>query len=165
MAVVKLKGKVKLKANIASLKVSANKQKHAVITVGIPGSGKTTWAEQQYDYVNLNLDDFREKVSGNAADQTVNKLAIDMRDAFLKRAINKQQNIILSDTNINPFFRNKLVEQLKTAGYSVELKVFSISLEEALKRNSSRSRNVPEEVIARMYNQLKEQNLDESSDK
>lgn len=165
MAVVKLRGKIKLRASIASLKVLNNKQKHAIITVGIPGSGKTTWAEQQQNYINLNLDDFREKISGNAADQNVNKLAVEMRDAFLKRAIKKQQNIILSDTNINPFFRERLIDQLKTAGYSIELKVFDIALEEALKRNANRSRNVPEEVIIRMYNQLKDQNIHGSSNK
>lgn len=165
MAIIKLKGKISLKASIKELKVHTARPKHAIITIGIPGSGKTTWAEQQQDYINLSLDDFREKLSGDAANQSVNKLAVEMRDAFLKRAIKKQQNIILSDTNINPFFRQKLAEQLKAEGYSVEYKLFDITLDEALKRNSIRSRKVPDDVITKMYNGLKEQNLNGSSSK
>lgn len=160
MAVVKLKGKLKLKASLKDVAVSKPKRpKIAILTIGIPGSGKTTWAEQQSDFVNLNLDDFRAKISGDAANQDINKQAVEMRDAFLRRASNKQQNVILSDTNINPFFRQKLEEQLKQLGYSIQYKIFDIELEEAKKRNSMRQRQVPTEVIERMYNSLKEQNL------
>lgn len=31
----------------------------AIITVGISGSGKTTWAEQQEGFININRDDIR----------------------------------------------------------------------------------------------------------
>lgn len=154
MVVISLKGKLSIKA---TPKKHSTPNKLAVITIGVPGSGKTTWAEQQKEFINLNLDDFREKLSGNAANKDVNKQAVDMRDAFLRRAAEKQQNVIISDANINPFFREKLESQLKQAGYTIRHKIFDISLDEAKIRNSKRERKVPEDVIEKMHNSLQSQ--------
>jgi len=151
---IEIRGKVKVSIKF---KHKSNSKKLAIITIGIPSSGKTTWAEQQKGYVNLNLDDFREKISGDATNQNVSKQAVEMRDAFLRRASEKQQNVIISDTNINPFFREKLELQLKQAGYVIQYKIFDIALDEAKARNSKRERKVPEDVVEKMHSSLQEQ--------
>jgi predicted kinase/transcriptional regulator with XRE-family HTH domain len=151
---IEIRGKVKVSLKF---KPKSSSKKLAIITVGIPGSGKTTWAEQQKGYVNLNLDDFREKISGDATNQNVSKQAVEMRDAFLRRASEKQQNVIISDTNINPFFREKLELQLKQAGYTIQHKIFDIDLDEAKIRNSKREHKVPEDVVEKMHSSLQSQ--------
>ncbi len=161
MAVVKLKGKVRLNASINSLKASSSKFKHAVITIGIPCAGKTSWAEQQLGYNNISINDLRSRVGSNYNDKQI----IEMHDAFLHSAMGKQQNIILSDTNIDPSYRQQLTDKLKAAGYTVEYKLFDVTLDEALKRNSSRKVKVKEDIIINLYKQLKEQGINGSSSK
>lgn len=59
---------------------------------------------------------------------------------ILDSLIAQGRDIIIADTNINQSIRNDLVEELKDAGYSVELKIFDIPLEEAIERDSKRGK-------------------------
>jgi hypothetical protein len=67
-------------------------------------------------------------------------------------AANKK-DIIIADTNLNSTYRNVLIEKLKGYGFQVEIKEFSISFEEACKRDSLRSNGVGREVIYKQYQQ------------
>ena len=42
------------------------------ILIGLPGSGKSTWAAMQKDCIVLSSDEYREKLFGDATDQAHN---------------------------------------------------------------------------------------------
>ena len=133
----------------------------AILTVGISASSKTTWAEefvaQNSDWANINRDDIRFshfcKGERNwrkynwKHEKEVNRIFYRELDLVVENRL----NVIISDTNLNPKYRNILIDQLKEYGYEVEIKEFEIDLEEAVKRDLLRQNSVGREVIYKQY--------------
>lgn len=132
------------------------------LTVGAPGSGKTTYAERKVaisrkKIININRDNIRDtmfcipredyhKVKSNDLEDTVTKTQL----AMASIALAKGQSVIVSDTNINPA-RWDLWKRLADK-YNVEFKTtfFPVPLKELLIRNVRREKSVPEPVIRSM---------------
>ncbi|MFA6198852.1 MAG: AAA family ATPase [Bacteroidales bacterium] len=144
----------------------------AIITVGISGSGKTTWANQQKDYVVISRDDLRKEVLEKELGHPIPEkdlfklwdfekepLINRMQFSLFTKCAKEKKNVIVADTNITKKFRDKVVEQLEQLGYTTELKVLHIDVEEAIKRDKNRPVNVGEKIIRNQYNSLKSQNL------
>jgi len=126
----------------------------AYVTIGIPGSGKSTWASQQ-SALEINLDECREQVCGNAADQAATPAAVALRDKLIREAAADGKDIVLSDTNLNHQFRLLMVAYLLRLGYDVCYVVFDVSVSQAKAWNKLRDRVVPEYVIDRMHQQMR----------
>lgn len=134
----------------------------AIFTIGVSASGKTTWAEQQKGFVNINRDDIRfETFCGGVRSWSLYKFSkaneakvSEIQHARLMAAVENGQDIIISDTNLNPKNYIALFNILDDRGYEIELKYFPISYEEALKRDSSRANPVGQQVIARQFEQF-----------
>lgn len=130
----------------------------AILTVGIPGAGKSTFADSLPNtYVKIELDELRAKVSGNAANQKATPKALKLREKMINEAAAAGKNIVISDTNINETHRENLITTLESLGYDVRLKILDIDINVCKERNSQRANPVPEEVIDRMYKELQEQ--------
>lgn len=124
----------------------------AVITVGISASGKSTWANawDQRSYLNINRDEMRWRIMREKNltpcwenwkwkwEGEVTKRI----DFILSQAAVVKDDIIISDTNLNPGKRAALKKRLEDMGYEVEIKVFHITFEEALKRDMAREHGV-----------------------
>ena len=130
----------------------------AYVTIGPPASGKSTWAAKQ-SALEINLDECREQVCGNAADQSATPAAVALRDKLIREAAENEQDIVLSDTNLNHQFRLLLVAYLMRLGYDVCYVVFAVSASQAKAWNQLRDRVVPEYVIDRMISQMAEVDL------
>ena len=131
----------------------------AYLTIGMPASGKTTWAEQQKEFININLDDCRSEVCGDAGNHESTPQAVILHDQKIRQAAAKGFNIVISDTNLNPKYRDLLVQKLIDLGYEIEYALFPISLEVAKERNKKRSRVVPEHIIAAMFKNFQETSI------
>lgn len=136
----------------------------AIITVGISGSGKTTWAEQfcrnRGDWVNINRDDFR--FAGGKRDyynykftKAKEKKVTEKVWSTIKGAAELGWNVIISDTNLNPSRRDSMEQDLKELGFEVEYKYFNVPLQEAIKRDNQREGGVGQSVIMRQWLQEK----------
>ena len=130
--------------------------KQAIITFGIPGSGKSYWAKNyvgsnESNWVEINLDDCRKAICGDEGNQKVTSDAVKLRDLIMDKSIRENKNIIVSDTNLNRKFRNELVKKLTDFGYDVSIKVFDVDFETCKQRNNDRARVVPHNAMIRMW--------------
>lgn len=143
------------------------------LTVGFPGCGKTTWANEQVrsarsKTVNLNLDDLRQTMAGSHSNYKYrkdNELYIRHgQNCAAECAVANKWNIIVSDTNLNPAVRSKWKEFTKKHGYTYKEhnffneftkgKTFPHNffamkdyVKQCKERNLLRDKSVPEEVI------------------
>lgn len=133
---------------------------NVVICVGVPASGKSTWARAYAERTGALVvcrDDVRLELVLKHGDDEI--LVTDLAHGKIEEALTCGFDVVVADTNINRANRNALIKFCTERGATVTLKVFPISLEEALKRDRNRNASVGEEVITRMYNQLKSQHL------
>ena len=132
-----------------------------VICVGISASGKSTFAKdlQKRGWMQLERDIIRRQMFGfkqwneykfNKTNEERVTIAI---DALLENWAKAGFNVVCSDTNLNPKYRNALVAKLKSFGYEVEIKDFPISYEEAVKRDTYREYSVGQAVIYQQWKQ------------
>jgi predicted kinase len=129
----------------------------ATITVGVSASGKTTWAKEQSavdvnrDWIRFNIvcpgSDWGNYKFTKARENEVTKI----QEQMVMDAYGKDQDVIISDTNLNPKILNKWKSFLADLGYTVEIKEFPVSLEEAWKRDTLRANGVGRDVIYTQY--------------
>lgn len=133
----------------------------AIVCVGIPASGKSSYSEKLrgQGWIELNRDyiRFRHFTNGErdwtkykfnkTNESLVTKVFYDDLDKWAKLKL----NVICSDTNLNPIYREPLIARLKEYGYEVDVKTFDVPLEEAWKRDANRQGGVGKDVIYNMY--------------
>ncbi len=139
-----------------------------IMTKGLPGSGKSTWAKEKIEnsdgrWKRINKDDLRAMIDCGKWSRENEKFILEIRDTVITFALLHGYNVIVDDTNLSPkheiTLRN-LVNQYnndilpKKDHCEFEIKDFTdVSLEECIKRDQKRSNYVGEKVIKQMYNQ------------
>lgn len=139
-----------------------NMQLTAYITVGLPASGKSTWARehaaQNPDTVIVNNDTIRAECMDRAKitkwTPQVEEYVRTQRELAIRTAKFKHQNVVVDNTHMNPKTRRQTVEFCQNLGYTVELVDFQhVSVEECVQRDAQREgrAQVGEKVIRDMY--------------
>lgn len=132
------------------------------LTIGISSSGKTTWATDKSnklgwydinrDHIRLNIINdgitWKEYKFNKTNESKVSEIAIELFDDAVERGNN---NIIISDTNLNEKYRNTWFERAESAGYEVEIVEFPITFVEACKRNELRHNGIPRHRLYQQY--------------
>jgi predicted kinase len=125
---------------------------HAIMTMGLPGSGKSTVLNQlpniaefaivDPDMIKATHPDYDPKNPG-ALHVWSKKVAA----AQLATAIANNENVVVdgTGTNVEAMVRN--ITDLQAAGYFVEVLYVQVSLATAIYRNANRDRVVPVEII------------------
>lgn len=135
-----------------------------ILTHGLPGSGKSTWAEKlaresNGSIVRVNRDDIRTTVFGEdyhkkAPDKNCEELVTNIHRELMVGAWKKGKAVVCDDTNLNPIFTKNLVKLAREHGASVEQEYFNVPVEVCQERNRKRGeaggRFVPPEVIESM---------------
>lgn len=129
------------------------------MTVGIPGSGKSTWAKEYVksrpETVRVCRDELRLMLGGAAmldskGERLVTKL---VEHAIANKG---RKNIIVDQTNCNLKYLNKLID-FASSFDSIHFEPFLVDLNVAIKRDANRVvGHVGEAVIKRMYENLQE---------
>lgn len=110
-----------------------------------------------FNTVNINKDDIRFNIIKPGANwKTYNPRGNEtkvtqLQVALVESAVSSRENIIISDTNLNPKVRSFWKDFARKNYYDFEIKEFSISLEEAIKRDANRENSVGEEAIKKQY--------------
>lgn len=128
-----------------------------IMMVGLPGSGKSTIAQQNYpEAVYISSDAIREEMFGNANEQK-NPSEV-FREMLIRthEALNDGMDVVYDATNLEWRKRRALVTEVKKMHYGIvcECVIVLCSITECKRRQLSRDRKVPDHVIDRMARQF-----------
>ena len=127
-----------------------------VVLVGAAGAGKSTFAARQFrpDEV-LSSDDFRARISGDPADQTVSGAAFSALHRELSRRLGAGRLTVVDATNVQPRARRALLARASDARVPAIAIILALPAALVLARNAARpGRVVPEDAVRRQLADL-----------
>lgn len=126
------------------------KKQEMIIMMGLPGSGKTTFAKQHFDdrYVIVSGDELK---------------TIDKMIKNTKKYLQENYSVIIDATNPSKKKRAEFIDIAKTIGIPIKCIHITTSLEEAVHRNNERAKNGKSGVPKIVYNIYKK-NFEEPSE-
>lgn len=137
--------------------------KQVILTCGLPGSGKSTWAKEKLakepdKYIRLNRDDMRMMFNNKyRVDTKTENLTLIARDYLLVKTLEAGKNVIIDDCNLSPKHLiniRALVSNIPDT--EVVVQDFSdVPLDVCISRDLHRGdKAVGHKVITDMYNQF-----------
>lgn len=136
-----------------------------VLTVAPPGGGKSTLAKQfvAQGFVQVERDLIRKELFGSWYGKGVDEKAVThVHEDRIRKALLSGKSVIVSDTNINPDTRNRLIalsQNLRAEPQVIEVAP-TLLLEDYIKRNAERydqTKVVPQKIVEQMYVSYREQ--------
>jgi predicted kinase len=121
-----------------------------VITVGLPGSGKSTYLKRRG--VNaISSDEIRHLIADDSEDQSVHAQVFATIRYLIRQRIAVGRVVTYVDaTHLTRWERRPYVRLARKYGCEVEAIFFNVPVETCVRRNRRRGRVVPEEVIRAM---------------
>lgn len=138
-----------------------------IFTIGISGSGKTTFAKQHCknypEFIRINRDDLRSTLFGytlqeyfsyfkdmQKEEHLITKLTLDM----IIRAFKMGKSVILDNTHLKLSYITDVIKKIDYSDYEIELVDFVLDVNECIRRDSFRPVVVGKDVILRQYDQF-----------
>lgn len=147
------------------------------ILVGIPTSGKSTWAKNHalVDFYRtfkstriISRDDARmklfdlKKYDDYKFTSTNEDRVTDLCNDYLERAIKGGYNIIVDNTHCKEYYIDNLIKRFQSTNYTIKVKFFDVPLWKAWWRNRTRSKkeskSVPWSALKQMRKSYKKIN-------
>lgn len=121
--------------------------------VGLPGSGKTTFAHNiEKEAVVISSDIIRKELWGSEEKQGDNKIVFEELEKRVMENLAADKSVVYDATNIKAKKRKDFLYRLrKIPNVNTVCMLMSVPYEQCLERNNERGRVVPEEVIEKMY--------------
>ena len=135
-----------------------------VLTKGLPGCGKSTWAREYSEksksvWIIVNRDSLRrmmhpaDNVAGYRFSKLNERIVTKTRDYVILQALDAGRNVIVDETNLNPKNVRHLEQMLsdKTTATVETVSFIDTPLDVCLERNLMRRWSVPDKVIKDMH--------------
>jgi predicted kinase len=124
------------------------------ITVGLPGSGKSTYLARLG--VNaISSDEIRRIVADDPHDQSMNARIFSVIRYLIRQRITAGRTVTYVDaTHLTPWERKPYVMLARRYGCQLEALFFDVPVDTCIARNQARERVVPEEAIRKMAQQM-----------
>lgn len=136
-----------------------------VLTIGLPGSGKTTWFKRR-GVTPLSSDMLRSILFDDITEQRYQGLVFStLRSLLRARLIAKMPWNYVDATNLSPHERRQWIKMAKSFGYDVQAVFFDVPLEVCMERNRHRERSVSDEIMQKMGERLRPPNFKEGFSK
>jgi predicted kinase len=136
-----------------------------VLTIGLPGSGKTSWFRRR-GITPLSSDLLRMMLFDDIAEQRYQDLVFStLRYLLRARMIARMPWNYVDATNLSPRERRGWIKMAQEFGYEVQAVFFDVPVEVCTERNQRRGRLVPEDVMQRMAQKLRPPTFDEGFSK
>jgi predicted kinase len=132
-----------------------------IVTVGLPGSGKSTYLSRLG--VNaISSDEIRRIIADDPRDQTMNARIFSVIRCLIRQRLAAGRPVTYVDaTHLTPWERKPYVILSRRYGCSLEALFFDVPVEICIARNQARDRVVPEEAIRKMARQMIAPSLEE----
>ena len=142
------------------------------ILIGVPGSGKSTYAEELYQksekgiYI-VSSDEIRKYLYGNESCQSNPSKVFTLAHCVIKSQLRANYDVIFDATNI---YKNNREQLIKEILFEIDKPVrfvaiyFDTPIEECIKRQEYRNRKVPQKVIEKMGRQIDKPIFEEGFD-
>lgn len=131
--------------------------KKVIITRGLPGSGKSTWAKSiikanSNSYKRINNDDLRAMVDCGHYSSANEKFINDLTDLFIMKAIADGKHVIVDNTNLNMKHINRITQLVKGfAQVEINDSFLQVPVEMCILNDLKRANSVGKDVIMDMY--------------
>ena len=151
--------------NLAAGRTATDPKGFVVLTIGLPGSGKTTWFKRR-GVTPLSSDMLRTILFDDITEQRYQGLVFStLRSLLRARLIARMPWNYVDATNLSPHERRQWIKMAASFGYEVQAVFFDVPLAVCLERNAKRDRPVSEDVMQKMAERLKPPAFDEGFSK
>lgn len=138
-----------------------------LMLIGIPGAGKTSYAQQLLDkdanFVKFSSDQIREELWGDESTQGDPAKVFALMQKRTVEALKSGRSVIYDATNVTRKGRKQIISVVKPISY-VKAQVVWAPIETCIQRDSERKRSVGKEVINKMLHRFQFPYLDEGFD-
>lgn len=135
------------------------------ILVGLPASGKSSWAERNKgDCVIVSTDELREIINGSLLIQHNSGRIFSYAYDIIKMSLEYGQSVIFDATNLHKKDRLNMLNYFRSYANNINLVVFKTSFEDCINRNNKRGDKVPIKRLNEMYNTYELPSEDEGFD-
>lgn len=134
--------------------------KRVVMTVGLPASGKSTWAKalittEAGRWVRVNKDLLREMCHNSKHSKSNEKFILKLRNFIILEALAAGKHVVVDDTNLHPKHISTIRELVKGQGaVEVNDSFLQVPVKECIRRDLTRLNSVGRDVIMQMYRQF-----------
>ena len=138
-----------------------------IVMCGLPASGKSTysqWLEESKVFKRVCPDLIRKELYGDENIQGDGRQVFAIAHFQIKGLGRVGGNVVFDATNINAKGRKELVQKMRPYFDVIICKWFSTPFETCLYRNALRERQVPKEVIERMWDNFDKPSMSEGFD-
>ena len=128
-------------------------------TIGLPASGKSTWAKNKVDQSpnsikRVNKDELRAMLDNSYFSKGNEKFVLNIQDMIIKEALENGKHVIVDNTHLAPKHETRIRELIKGLAVLEIVDFRHVSLETCIDRDLKRFNSVGEKVIRDMYNQF-----------
>lgn len=130
-----------------------------IMTKGLPGSGKSTWAKARqeafpFKYKRINKDSLREMLDGGKWSREAEKFTLVVRDMIIRESLAAKTSVIVDDTNFAPVHEETLRRMAQDYRATFLIQDFTdIPLKTCIENDLKRPNSVGEAVIRKMAKQ------------
>jgi len=136
--------------------MKSNNFKKAILTMGIPGAGKSHVLSKNYDlseYTVIDPDAIKQEKKDYSDENPAvyHEWSKKVARFRTEKAIFKGENLAIDGTGTNVEKMVRQIKDLQSQGYTVELLYVKVNLATSIKRNQERTRHVSVEVIMEKF--------------